>query len=93
MKKQVEKRTENVHVRLSKKEKRKLEKDATKLGVSISEYLRRSALGKQIKIMSTGKECELVVLCQDLVAYVVEQYESEDDEELCERLEKIWKLL
>ena len=93
MKKQAEKRTENVHVRLSKKEKRKLEKDAAKLGVSISEYLRRFALGKQIKIMNTGKECELVVLCQELVTCIMERYHSEDDEELCERLEKIWKQL
>ena len=92
MKKKQEKRTENIHVRLSKKEKMKLEKGAAKAGISVSEYLRLLILEKKRKVREVGKECEVVVLCQDLITYIMERYSSED-EELRERMERIWKIL
>ncbi len=51
-------RTEKIKIRLSKIEKRIIQKKAKKAGISASEFLRRSAFEKEIKSRLSAEEIE-----------------------------------
>lgn len=53
------KRTEKIELRVSKLEKKLLEKRADESGISVSEYLRRAGLGQKIGYKLTPEELEV----------------------------------
>lgn len=88
-----EKKTEKIDLRLTKKEKKNLCNRAAELNVSMSEYIRILLLKKEIKVGKKTEYCRLVVLCQELVSYIAHRYSREEDQDLTERIERIWNLL
>lgn len=86
-------RNESLHFRLSKREKNEIKKNAAKLKVSMSDYVRAAILSKGKGNVSSNKLSMSVVLCQDIVTYVQERYACEDDTELEERIDKLWNIL
>ena len=53
---QNEKKNKRIDLRVSEKQKAKIEKDAEQLGMKISEYLLYLAEHKQVVVISAGKE-------------------------------------
>ena len=92
-KKSKEKKTENVHLRLTKREKKRLYKRAEELGTSVSEYIRILTLKKEFRGGRKADYCKLVVLCQDLVSYIQQRYGRDEDQDMTEGIERIWNLL
>lgn len=92
-KKSREKKTENIHLRLTKREKNRLQRRAEELGTNVSEYIRILTLKKEIRGGRKADYCKLIVLCQDLVSYIQQRYDRVEDQELAERMERVWKLL
>lgn len=92
-KKQLREKTQDLHLRVTKREKDKLSKEASELGVSVSAYIRPLIFGKKTDGKPSSKVIQATALCQDIVTYVQEKYVSEDDSELSERIEKLWEIL
>jgi len=92
-KKRRREKTQDLHLRVTKREKNKLSKEASKMGVSISAYIRPLILGKRSDGKTSSKAIQVAVLCQDIVTYVEEKYICEDNIELSERMKKIWEVL
>lgn len=92
-KKSKEIKTENVHLRLTKREKKRLCKRAEELDVSLSDCIRILTLKREVKSVKKAEYCKLVVWCQELVRYVQQRYGREEDSELIGMMERIWKLL
>lgn len=92
-KKRKSEKTQDLHIRVSKREKEKLSKEAEKLGISVSEYIRPLIMQKKSNAEPSSKVSTAVVLCQDIVTYVQEKYGCEDDEELSRRADKLWEIL
>ena len=88
-KKKTNEKNQDLHVRVTKREKERLMKEAENLGLSVSEYI-RPLIRKENPI---AKMSELVVLVQDIITHVQEKYSCEDDEELAYREERLWKIL
>lgn len=88
-----ETKTENIHIRLTKREKKRLCKRAKELDVSISDCIRILTLKKEVRTLKKAEYCKLAVWSQDLVTYVQQRYGREEDQELIERIDKVWELL
>lgn len=86
-------KTQDLHLRVTEREKNRLSKEAGELGVSVSAYVRPLIFGKRTKLMPSREAIQAVALCQDIVTYVQEKYGCEDDIELAERMDNVWSVL
>lgn len=85
--------TEDIHTRISPKEKRKIEKQANKCGMTKSEYL-REMISSTLENEKDAMICaNIVTLCQDLVNYVQEKYGNDDDKYLEGKVRQLWDAL
>ena len=83
-------KTENLHFRVSEKEKRALEERANEVNLSLSEYLRMMTTLSRSGGELTKNNIQVAVLCQDIVTHIQEKYACKHDHELSERMEKLW---
>lgn len=80
-------KTFGINVRVTEQEKAKLLQNADFCSLSLSEYLRRLGLGKEIKAAVTEKEYRVFRMVNDLK----EDIEHTEKEEIVRRLDKILK--
>lgn len=80
-------KTFGINVRVTEQEKAKLLQNADFCSLSLSEYLRRLGLGKEIKAAVTEKEYRVFRMVNDLK----EDIEHTEKEEIVRRLDLILK--
>ena len=80
-------KTFGINVRVTEQEKAKLLQNADFCSLSLSEYLRRLGLGKEIKAAATEKEYRVFRMVNDLK----EDIEHTEKEEIVRRLDQILK--
>lgn len=80
-------KTFGINVRVTEQEKAKLLQNADFCSLSLSEYLRRLGLGKEIKAAVTEKEYRVFRMVNDLK----ENIEHTEKEEIVRRLDQILK--
>lgn len=80
-------KTFGINVRVTEQEKAKLLQNADFCSLSLSEYLRRLGLGKDIKAAVTEKEYRVFRMVNDLK----ENIEHTEKEEIVRRLDQILK--
>ena len=80
-------KTFGINVRVTEQEKAKLLQNAAFCSLSLSEYLRRLGLGKEIKAAVTEKEYRVFRMVNDLK----EDIEHTEKEEIVRRLDQILK--
>ena len=86
-------KTQDLHLRVTKREKNKLSKEAEELGINMSAYMRSLVFGSKNENKPSSKAIRAVTMCQDIVTYVQEKYACEDDTELVERMDALWEIL
>lgn len=80
-------KTFGINVRVTEQEKAKLLQNADFCSLSLSEYLRRLGLGKEVKATVTEKEYRVFRMVNDLK----ENIEHTEKEEIVRRLDQILK--
>lgn len=80
-------KTFGINVRVTEQEKAKLLQNADFCSLSLSEYLRRLGLGKEVKAAVTEKEYRVFRMVNDLK----ENIEHTEKEEIVHRLDQILK--
>lgn len=82
--------SEQIHIRVSEKDKKQIKKLAEKTGIgNTSKYMRMQALNGELK---EGVTVGIVlVLAEELVRYVEEKYDNEN-EELRRKVDELWEL-
>lgn len=85
-------RDNSIHIRLTTKEKKSLERKADKCGKNLSNYIRELLLEKNKKNEIVGKLSISITKLQDILNYIEEKYDCEDNEILREMVEELWKI-
>lgn len=91
--KNLARKSEVTCVRLTAREKKRLQSRAKDEGKSLSEYIRIRLAGKLAEEKSSTRVGELIVLCEDIYNHIQEKYVCEDDTILEERMNELWKCL
>lgn len=82
-----------LHIRLEQREKKRLEKKARQMDLSLSEYIRMLLSGDSKKRQSPELVNRCSVLCQDILNVVKEKYSCEENSLLEEKVKELWRLL
>jgi uncharacterized protein (DUF1778 family) len=82
-------RTETVKVRLTKDEKKAIEKRTSLHGTNTSDYIRQCLFRKDMK---TSDRASFTVIAQEFVNYIETQY-SENDEVIGRMVKELWSIL
>ncbi len=83
-----------VTLRLTKEDKKYLEKLAEVSGKNTSDYVRKLIhAGKKGGLVKERELAECVTLCQNIINHVREKYQAEDDKVLAEMEDELWNLL
>lgn len=78
-------------VRLSKREKTKIEKKASNLGIKISDYVRNACLDTKGERITMLRLVYVTAILQEICNYVEENYK--EDEFMKEATKKLWNSL
>ncbi len=84
---------EYINIRVSKRMKSILKKQADKQGESLSDYIRHLIQEGKRKQKAKKELVQCLVLCQDIVGYVREKYDCPENEVLVEMVDKAWEKL
>lgn len=85
-------KSQKVECRLSEKEKKILLTRAKKLDISISEYIRQCIFSDNSNYKDSVLIVELITLVTDIVRYIEDRNDSED-EWLRKKVAELWKKL
>ena len=90
-----EKKECRIQLRLTPKEKRKLDKIIEKSGLTQSEFVRSRVFGQNIQNKESTLRCiEIIVETTNLIRYILEKYPAIiEDSEIKRRVAKLWKKL
>ena len=85
---------EIVGFRVTDSEKKRLEKEAKKAEMTVSDYIRDRVMGARDKTQFTAKDAICIItLAIDIVRYVEDRYGSYEDPYLRERVEELCQKL
>jgi len=84
---------EYIHIRVSKRTKSCLEKQAENKGMNLSDYIRHLLKEGNRREKNNKRSAECIVLCQEIVEYVKEKYDCADNEILERMVDKAWEKL
>ena len=94
MKKSKLQKLEKAEFRVTAAEKKKIKKEADKMNLTVSDYLRNSVFAQKDKSQFTAVDAiHIMTLATELVRYVEERYTEYDDPYLRERIDDLWKML
>lgn len=86
-------RDQKVELRLTKKEKDKLIRKAEKYEMSISDYIRTVTIenDEKKKNLVNIESIQMMVAVTDIVRYIEDHYDLEEDHALREKVVALWK--
>lgn len=85
-------KTQKVECRITEKEKKDLIKKANKLGIPISEYIRQCIFFDNNNCRDNINTIEIITLATELVRYIEDRYDTED-EWLRKKVVELWAKL
>ena len=89
------KKKEKIEFRVTAREKNLLKKKAEENGVSLSEYARDAALKKKVvkKPLGDITIITIIAMTTDIMRYVEDRYDLQEDQNLKRKVDEIWELL